>query len=102
MVKFAAGAVGAFESVGAEKVALGLQEIGGQEFAAVAVVIGERRAERGDGDSQSHDLGHDPAQAERLRAIGWRTVAALSDACEPGALGCTHRLQDGEAVKLPG
>jgi len=47
-------------------------------------------------------LGHDPAQAERLRAIGWRTVAALSDACEPGALGCTHRLQDGEAVKLPG
>ncbi|HCF25556.1 MULTISPECIES: ATP phosphoribosyltransferase regulatory subunit [unclassified Novosphingobium] len=45
-------------------------------------------------------LGHDPAQADRLRAIGWRTVAALSEACEPGALGCTHRLEQGEAVRL--
>ena len=45
-------------------------------------------------------LGHDVAHAERLRAIGWRTVAALGEGCEPGALGCTHRLQDGEAVRI--
>lgn len=42
-------------------------------------------------------LGHDAEMAARLRAIGWRTVAALSAACEPVALGCTHRL-DGEEV----
>lgn len=47
-------------------------------------------------------LGHDAAHAERLRAIGWRTVAALSESCEPGALGCTHRLQDGEAIRIAG
>lgn len=45
-------------------------------------------------------LGYDPVHAARLRAIGWRTVAALSEACDPVALGCTHRLEGGEAVKL--
>jgi ATP phosphoribosyltransferase regulatory subunit len=45
-------------------------------------------------------LGHNPAQAERLRAIGWRTVAAICGECDPAALGCSHCLQDGEAVKL--
>lgn len=45
-------------------------------------------------------LGHDPQVAMRLRAIGWRTVAALSDADEAAALGCTHRLEGGEAVRL--
>jgi ATP phosphoribosyltransferase regulatory subunit len=45
-------------------------------------------------------LGHDPDHAARLRAIGWRTVAALCADCDPKALGCTHRLESGEAVKL--
>ena len=45
-------------------------------------------------------LGHDPSQAERLRAIGWRTVAALGLDCEPGAMGCTHRLEGEEAVRF--
>jgi ATP phosphoribosyltransferase regulatory subunit len=45
-------------------------------------------------------LGHDPDHAARLRAIGWRTVAALSDACDAAALGCTYRLEAGEAVKI--
>lgn len=45
-------------------------------------------------------LGHDPDHAARLRAIGWRTVAALCDGCDPKALGCTHRLEGGEAVRL--
>ena len=45
-------------------------------------------------------LGHDAHRAEQLRMIGWRTIAALCEACEPAALGCTHVLRDGEAVRL--
>jgi ATP phosphoribosyltransferase regulatory subunit len=45
-------------------------------------------------------LGHDTAAASKLRMIGWRTVAALSEADDAGALGCTHRLDGGEAVPL--
>ena len=45
-------------------------------------------------------LGHDPVQAERLRAIGWRTRAALSEGCDAKALGCTHRIEDGETVRI--
>ncbi len=45
-------------------------------------------------------LGHDPAHADRLRAIGWRTIAAICAECDPAALGCTHRLLAGEAVRL--
>lgn len=44
--------------------------------------------------------GYDPAAAARLRAIGWRTVAALSEADDAAALGCTHRLDGNEAVPL--
>jgi ATP phosphoribosyltransferase regulatory subunit len=45
-------------------------------------------------------LGHDAEVAERLRAIGWRTVAALAKADDAKALGCTHRLDGGEAIAL--
>jgi ATP phosphoribosyltransferase regulatory subunit len=45
-------------------------------------------------------LGHDPAAAARLRAEGWRTVAAICEACDPKAQGCTHRLDDGQAVPV--
>jgi len=44
--------------------------------------------------------GHDAEIAARLRAIGWRTVAALCDACDARALGCTHRLEGAEAVRI--
>ncbi|MET1754321.1 ATP phosphoribosyltransferase regulatory subunit [Novosphingobium sp. RD2P27] len=44
--------------------------------------------------------GHDPVIAARQRAIGWRTVAALSDEDDPIALGCSHRLEGGEAIPL--
>ncbi|MBB3861761.1 ATP phosphoribosyltransferase regulatory subunit [Novosphingobium hassiacum] len=40
-------------------------------------------------------LGHDRDEAARLRSIGWRTVAALSDADSAEALGCTHVLGAG-------
>ena len=37
-------------------------------------------------------LGHDREAAARLRTQGWRTVAALSEADRPAALGCSHAL----------
>ena len=42
-------------------------------------------------------LGHDRDAAARLRAEGWRTVAALSEDDDPALLGCTHVLDGGEA-----
>ncbi len=45
-------------------------------------------------------LGHDPRVAGQQRAIGWTTVAALSESDDPIALGCSHKLVDGEAVAL--
>ena len=44
--------------------------------------------------------GHDEDAAARLRAIGWRTVAALSARDSAAALGCTHVLRDGEPVAI--
>ncbi|MCR2834949.1 ATP phosphoribosyltransferase regulatory subunit [Parerythrobacter lacustris] len=45
-------------------------------------------------------LGHDYAVAARLRAEGWRTVAALTGEEDAAALGCTHRLDQGKPVTL--
>jgi ATP phosphoribosyltransferase regulatory subunit len=45
-------------------------------------------------------LGHDVSAAARLRAVGWRTVAAVDPADDGAALGCTHRLEQGEVKKL--
>jgi ATP phosphoribosyltransferase regulatory subunit len=45
-------------------------------------------------------LGHDAAAAARLRAIGWRTLAALSVDDDAQALGCTHRLDAAEAIPI--
>lgn len=45
-------------------------------------------------------LGHDRDVAARQRAIGWTTVAALAESDDPVALGCSHRLENGEAVPL--
>ena len=45
-------------------------------------------------------LGHDADAAARLRTIGWRTVAALDESDDARALGCTHRLDGSEAVRL--
>lgn len=45
-------------------------------------------------------LGHDPADAARLRAEGWRTVAALDESDDARALGCSHRLEQGAPRKL--
>lgn len=45
-------------------------------------------------------LGHDRAAAGRLRAIGWRTIAALDEADDAAALGCTHVLTGIDPVGL--
>lgn len=45
-------------------------------------------------------LGHDADIAARLRAIGWQTRAALDEVDDASALGCTHRLEGGEAIAL--
>lgn len=37
-------------------------------------------------------IGHDPERGKALRAEGWRTIAALSDADDGRALGCSHWL----------
>lgn len=47
-------------------------------------------------------LDHDRAVAARLRAIGWRTVAAMTACDNPVALGCTHRLDGTDTVALAG
>jgi ATP phosphoribosyltransferase regulatory subunit len=52
------------------------------------------------GDLMFLPLGHDRDAAARLRAIGWRTVAALGEGDAPAALGCTHRLEGVEPVAL--
>ncbi len=44
-------------------------------------------------------LGHDPADAARLRAEGWITVAALAE--DDRSDGCTHRLVDGTVRESP-
>ncbi len=41
-------------------------------------------------------LGHDRNAAAALRAKGWRTVAALSEADDAAALGCSHLLEGSE------
>jgi len=45
-------------------------------------------------------LGHDRAVAADFRAMGWRTVAALSDADDAATLGCSHVLDGGELRPL--
>ena len=45
-------------------------------------------------------LGHDAEAAARLRAVGWRTVAALAEQDDAAAQGCTHRLEGKDAVSL--
>ncbi len=59
--------------------------------------LGEAEAQR---DTLFLPLGHDGEVAARLRAVGWRTVAALSAEDDAAALGCTHRLDGKDAAKL--
>ena len=44
--------------------------------------------------------GHDRQAAERLRAIGWRTIAALDAGDDAASLGCTHVLSADGPLKV--
>lgn len=77
---------------------------GGAEEAATGFSL---YADRLLGDPPVHDrrrlflpLGTSPAEAARLRAAGWVTVAALAAGDTPEAQVCTHYLADGEPRPL--
>lgn len=91
-VSGALGRGGSYRILGRDEPAIGFSLY---PDALIDVLAGETRR-----DTLFLPLGHDPVQAARLRAIGWRTVAALSADCDPKALGCTHRLQGTEAISL--
>ncbi|MCW1382509.1 ATP phosphoribosyltransferase regulatory subunit [Novosphingobium sp. KCTC 2891] len=63
-------------------------------------LIGLLAANEGNEDRVFLPLGHDRETAARLRSIGWRTVAALNEADNAESLGCTHRLEGSEPVRL--
>lgn len=44
--------------------------------------------------------GYSEAEASRLRADGWRTIEAQSEAEDPRALGCTHVLRNGQPTAI--
>ena len=82
------GRGGTYRIHGSEEVATGFSLY--PEELVEAAKAGEPRR-----DALFLPLGHDAAAAAQLRAAGWRTVAALSEADDAAALGCSHRL-DGD------
>ncbi|MFC3102176.1 ATP phosphoribosyltransferase regulatory subunit [Altererythrobacter lauratis] len=79
----------------------GTYRIGGTDEAATGFslypeeLIEAVKAQEALGDKLFLPLGHDRVVAASLRAQGWRTVEALSDADDAVALGCTHVLDGG-------
>ena len=69
-------------------------------FSLYLDALAEAGAEQAPRQTLFLPLGHDRQVAARLRAIGWRTVAALSEGEDPRALGCTHVLDSGEAREV--
>lgn len=89
----ALGRGGAYRISGADEPAFGFSLYPDELIDA----LGDKEGTR---DTLFLPLGHDGEAAARLRAIGWRTIAALCETCNPKALGCTHRLDGGEAVPV--
>lgn len=69
-------------------------------FSLYLDALAESTADDAGRDTLYLPLGHDAGAAARLRAVGWRTLAALSDGDDPRALGCTHRLDGADVVPL--
>lgn len=100
---YAAGVRGALGRGGTYRIRS--SEAGGADEAATGVSLyTDRLADALDpsagGEVLFLPLGHDEGAAARLRAIGWRTRAALSDLDNAAALGCTHVLDGAEPLKL--
>lgn len=96
---FAEGFVGELGRGGGYRIA---RADGGTEAAIGFSLYPDPLIDAGFGSQESRcvflPLGHDAERAKALRAEGWRTVAALSDADDARALGCTHRLEGGQTV----
>ncbi len=87
------GRGGTYRIHGSEEVATGFSLY--PEELVEAVKAGEPRRE-----AVFLPLGHDPAAAAALRSEGWRTVAALSEADDAAALGCSHWLEGAQPLAL--
>ena len=59
----------------------------------------ETRGDESRRDTLFLPLGHDREVAQRFRAIGWRTVAALDEGDNAASLGCTHVLAGIDPVR---
>ncbi len=76
----------------------GTYQISGSEEAATGFTLYVNRMADGASAEKARDtvflpLGHDRAAAAMLRGDGWRTIAALNNADDARALGCTHILE---------
>lgn len=98
-VRGALGRGGTYRIAGAGANGQGGEAATGFSLYPDALIAQVAEAERGE-DSVFLPLGHDRDVAARLRSIGWRTVAALSDADSAATLACTHELRGSEPVKL--
>ncbi|MFA7586393.1 MAG: ATP phosphoribosyltransferase regulatory subunit [Novosphingobium sp.] len=87
------GRGGTYRILGSDEVATGFSLYPD----ALVDVLAARETRR---DTLFLPLGHEPEIATRLRMIGWRTVAALCDACDPKDLGCSHQLVGHDAQPI--
>lgn len=90
----ALGRGGTYTIKGSDEAATGFSLYMDPLLDALGTVAKDRR------DTLFLPLGHDRGVAARLRAVGWRTVAAVSDVDDARALGCTHVLADKEPQAL--
>lgn len=101
---YAANAAGALGRGGTYRILGGAGDEGGEAAVGFSLypdpLIETLAAEMPERKALFLPLGHDRTVAARLRAIGWITLAALSESDDPLASGCSHRLENGEAVLL--
>lgn len=91
-IKGALGRGGAYRILGADEPAIGVS--------LYTDALVSKAAESEKRDTLFLPLGHDDDAAARLRAIGWRTIAALGPNDDARALGCSHTLIGAEPKKF--
>jgi len=91
-VRGAVGRGGTYQITGSEEVATG--------FSLFVDVLADAVFELSQPDTLYLPYGYDGAVAARLRAIGWRTIAQIGEGEDAAALGCTHRLDGQEPIRL--
>jgi ATP phosphoribosyltransferase regulatory subunit len=92
-VRGALGRGGTYRIAGADEVATGFS-LYPEELVETVKAAEPRR------EAVFLPLGHDRDAAAKLRAQGWRTVAALSERDDAAALGCSHVLEGTAASKF--